>query len=537
MRAIGTKMHGVRRDAPHHALPNGNLLVAVSRCDCQTIADLDPTRGGHRTLADIVQAQQFGDPHRSRLFEYRGNGTRLQHPALFDHQHFVGEESRLVGIVRDDDGHRGYLALQGSQRLLQTPPPRRIERRERLVEQQQFAMTRERPGQRHTLPLTERQLMRQARDQLRETQVFEPVTRAGGIGVDRKRELLRDRHVRKQTVVLRHITDLAALGRQRAQIGGAEPDGTGCVGFEPRNQAQCQRFAGARRSDDREPSCRGRPRDVEFERAQAALQMKGETPAGGLAPAGGEIRAGFRRVVAVFGLFERGFLPNAIDRQRRANNRNGERWQQQGHHRRQTLAAEYYVRIHRQRVRVIGHHHRCAEFAERTQPRERESCTNRRPRDRQHHAEKTAARMVTERGGHVVEHRVHGGKRRFRGDDQEGRGHEDFREHDAGKRIRQRPVGELADPAIRAEQKQQQHAARERRQGERQLYDEAEQRHLARVRPCQQIAERHAAEQNHERGHTGARRRDADRRPHRAPVDMRPVGRAELRHARDKRRA
>jgi hypothetical protein len=104
-------------------------------------------------------------------------------------------------------------------------------------------MTRERPRQRHTLPLTERQLMRQARNQLRQAEMIEPVTRAGCVSVDGKRELLRDRHMRKQTVVLRHVADLAALGRQWAQVSCAEPDGTGCIGFEPRNQTQRQGFA------------------------------------------------------------------------------------------------------------------------------------------------------------------------------------------------------------------------------------------------------------------------------------------------------
>ena len=200
---------------------------------------------------------------------------------------------------------------------------------------------------------------------------------------------------------------------------------------------------------------------------RSALQMKGEAKVGSFAPARRQIRAGFQRVVAVFGLFERGFLPKAVDRQRRADNRNRERRQQQRHHRRQALAAEYDVRVHRQRIRVIGHHHRRAEFAERAQPRQRESRANRRPRNRQHHAEEAAAGMMAERRGHVVEHGVHGGERGFRGDDQEGRGHEDFREHDAGERIRQRAVGEAADPAIGPKQKQQQHAAREWRQRER----------------------------------------------------------------------
>ena len=144
---------------------------------------------------------------------------------------------------------------------------------------------------------------------------------------------------------------------------------------------------------------------------------------------------------------------------------------------------------------------------------------------------------MPERGGNIVEDRIDGGKCGFGSDDQERRSDESFREHDAGKRIGQGAAGQTADPAIRSKQKQQQHAARERRQRQRQLHDEAEHRHLARVRTCEKITERHPADQDHERGDAGASRGNSHCRPRGMPVDARPVGCAELGHAGDERRA
>ncbi len=55
--------------------------------------------------------------------------------------------------------------------------------------------------------------------------------------------------------------------------------------------------------------------------------------------------------------------------------RNHQRRQQHRHHRRQTLRAERHIGVYRQRIRVVGDHHRRAEFAERTQPREQQART------------------------------------------------------------------------------------------------------------------------------------------------------------------
>ena len=105
---------------------------------------------------DIVQTQQIGNPHRARPRENFLDGSGLQNASLFDHEHFVGEQRGFVRVMRDDDRYRGDLALQVPERLLQAATARRIERGERLVEEQQLTMARQRARERDPMALTER---------------------------------------------------------------------------------------------------------------------------------------------------------------------------------------------------------------------------------------------------------------------------------------------------------------------------------------------------------------------------------------------
>ena len=116
----------------------------------------------------------------------------------------------------------------------------------------------------------------------------------------------------------------------------------------------------------------------------------------------------------------------------------------------------------------------------------------------------TAPGGVAQRGGRVFQCRVDGSEGGTGGDNQERRRDESLRQHDAEERVGQRPPGEPPERAGIAKQQQQQGAAGQRRQSERQLHQEAERRHGPVWPPCQQVAQRNAADRNQGGGGRGA---------------------------------
>ena len=65
----------------------------------------------------------------------------------------VGDLHRLLLVVRDDDGRRVRLVVEPAEPVAQLGADARVERAERLVEQQHLRFGRERAGERHALPL------------------------------------------------------------------------------------------------------------------------------------------------------------------------------------------------------------------------------------------------------------------------------------------------------------------------------------------------------------------------------------------------
>ena len=79
----------------------------------------------------------------------------------------VGDVHRLLLVVGHEHGRDVRLVVQPPQPDAQLLADPRVERPERLVEQQHLGLDRERPGQRHALPLAARQLGRVAVGELR----------------------------------------------------------------------------------------------------------------------------------------------------------------------------------------------------------------------------------------------------------------------------------------------------------------------------------------------------------------------------------
>ena len=77
----------------------------------------------------------------------------LLDPAFVHHDDLLGDLHRLLLIVGDEDRRHVDFLVQPAQPLAQLAPDLRVERAERLVQQQHPRLHRQRPGQRHPLEL------------------------------------------------------------------------------------------------------------------------------------------------------------------------------------------------------------------------------------------------------------------------------------------------------------------------------------------------------------------------------------------------
>ena len=74
--------------------------------------------------------------------------------------HLVGELERLLLVVGDEHAGQAEAPVQVAQPAPQVLPDLGVERAERLVEQQDARLDRERAGERHPLALAARELVR-----------------------------------------------------------------------------------------------------------------------------------------------------------------------------------------------------------------------------------------------------------------------------------------------------------------------------------------------------------------------------------------
>ena len=193
--------------------------------------------GAHRRLAarrerhDVVAADEAGDEFGARRVEQLVRAALLLDPALVHHHHQVGQRHRLLlGMGDVDEGHR-QLGLP----LLELGPhpdaQERIERRQRLVEQQHLGLGDQRPGQRHALLLPAGELAGPA---VRERAERHPVEQLAGARValglgdaahlQAEGDVVERVEMGKQRVALEHHRR-AALGRgQAGDVPAAEDD-------------------------------------------------------------------------------------------------------------------------------------------------------------------------------------------------------------------------------------------------------------------------------------------------------------------------
>ena len=142
---------------PHVSQPALDLLDGC-RIDAELLVpDLGPAAGDGAGQAVHVAQELVDERGRRMVVDLLGRADLLD-MAVAHHHHPVGELKRLLLVVGDEDRGQAHLVVQPPQPAPQLLAHLCIQRAERLVEQQHARLDRQRPGQRHPLPLAAREL-------------------------------------------------------------------------------------------------------------------------------------------------------------------------------------------------------------------------------------------------------------------------------------------------------------------------------------------------------------------------------------------
>ena len=136
--------HGVRMDRDVHVAPSGFG------------GDHDPP-GVERDLVSVgapaqqVDADEVGDVPRPRSSRDLGDRPDLRDPAVLEHDEAIGERDRVEQLVGHEDRAPGERREVRAQIAPQLGAGADVERGERLVEQQQARLGRQRARERDPL--------------------------------------------------------------------------------------------------------------------------------------------------------------------------------------------------------------------------------------------------------------------------------------------------------------------------------------------------------------------------------------------------
>ena len=184
--------------------------------------------------------------------------------AVAQHDDRIAHRHGLDLIV----GHVDGRGLQPLMQILDLGPhlgaQAGVEVRERLVEQEHARRADDRPSHRDTLPLTARQLTRQAIEVRLQTEDCRgvrdlAVDDVGALAPQLQREahVAGDGHVRIERVVLKDHRHVAVLGRRRVDHAIADANLAAIDRLEARDHPQQRRFAASRWPDEHDEGAVG----------------------------------------------------------------------------------------------------------------------------------------------------------------------------------------------------------------------------------------------------------------------------------------
>ncbi|GAQ68276.1 hypothetical protein SsS58_08735 [Streptomyces scabiei] len=209
---------------------------------------------------EVGRAQEVRHERRLGPLEEFPGGVELLDQAVAHHRDAVRHHQRLFLIVRHiDDGQAEFL-LDGLDLHLQLVTQLLVQRAERFVHQDDRRAVDQRPAQGDPLLLTTGQLARlaaaepgQARDLQRLPHPAADLVLRNAPQGEREGDVLTDRHVREEQVLLEDEPQAPLLRREAGDVPAADGDGAG-VGFaEPGDHHQRRglaRAGGAEEGDE-----------------------------------------------------------------------------------------------------------------------------------------------------------------------------------------------------------------------------------------------------------------------------------------------
>ena len=143
----------------------------------------------------------------------------MHQPAFAQHQHFLPQLETFVQAVGHQKHGRLEIRTDLAQHFIEFRPQRGIQTLRGLVEQQQFGCADQRAGDRAALALAAGYFVRTPSRGIHQPELFEHLVHAAmafqarpALGCEL--QVLAQRHVREQGVVLKHVSAVAGLWRR-----------------------------------------------------------------------------------------------------------------------------------------------------------------------------------------------------------------------------------------------------------------------------------------------------------------------------------
>ena len=219
-----------------------------------------------------------------------GRRADLLDPAVVEDRQAVAHRERLLLVVGHVDERDADLLLDRLELDLHLLAELEVERAERLVEEQHARPVDERPGERDALALAAGQLARLALLVALEADHPERLghprgtLRLGDLADHQPvRDVVADRHVREQGVVLEDRVDVAVERRDRGHVLAVEQDPAGGRQLEAGDHPQGRRLARAGRTEHREELAVGTSRSIPSTATDVAERFV-DAPRGGPRP-------------------------------------------------------------------------------------------------------------------------------------------------------------------------------------------------------------------------------------------------------------
>ena len=206
-----------------------------------------------RGVEQVVAAHERGHEIRGRPVPDLLGRAALLDAARAHHDDAVRQAQRLVLVVRHVEHRDAELALQAAQLGAHLHPQLGVQVGQRLVQQQQARPQHDGPGQRHALLLPARQVGRQPRREVLETDRAQRLAHA--LAQLRRRHLaqpqpeghvLEGTQVREQRVGLEHEPDVAPVRRHAGDVLPGQHDAAGQRREQAGHGAHRRRLAAAR---------------------------------------------------------------------------------------------------------------------------------------------------------------------------------------------------------------------------------------------------------------------------------------------------